>query len=261
VVSHHPAFTHHPASPPQDADQVFEVTGFNPGNPNWSKGACTADTPEGELLRSMVITVHHYTSVAASFGMSGLNKISKHAKKTYYEDPVAYITAVWGQGGLPNFPPNVATEQDGLLNRDTQLNGWWVVLPRCPRAFHAGFTGYNRKIGGVDKGGSDNTLTFLEKYEELAFLERNPQKMVERAAMHCEHCKDVAPMSLEGYFVDRLIFCANINQDNGECLDENWPPPVSETELAVAQQVRSRFSLPPLQNWLFTPESQWQSSG
>jgi hypothetical protein len=187
----------------------------------------------------MVLTQHHYTSVATSFDMSGLDKISKHANKAYYENPVEYITAVWGAAGIPGFKPDQVTEQDGLMNRDTQLNGWWSMFPRCPRSFHAGFTGYNRKIEGVDAGGSDNSLTFFEKYEELAFLEKNPQQMVERAAAYCAGCKDVTPISLEGFFADRLIYCAEVEQDPAStllCLDANWPPPVSEVELAVAQQ-------------------------
>ena len=227
------------AMPAEAAGKVFQVVGFsiqlNTGEFGEDHAAavsrCAAETAEGELLRSTVLLRHHYTSVATSFDTDSLDVIARHATKRYYEAPSEYIAAEWGAEGIPGFKPEQFTEQDGLLNRDTKKNGWWTLSPRCPRAFHAGFTGYNRLTAGVDKGGSDGSLTFYERFEELAGM--SPAEMVERASHACSGCKDVVPVPLSGYYASRLVYCAEVTS-LGECADKNWPPAPSGQEAAAA---------------------------
>jgi hypothetical protein len=209
--------------------------------------ACREDTPEAEQLRSMVVLRHHYTSVATSFDTSSLDVIARHATKRYYEAPSEYIAKEWGteEGSLPaGFKPTQFTEQDGLLNRDTQVNGWWTLSPRCPRAFHAGFTGYNRLVQGMDRGGSDTRVQFFERFEELAQM--SPAQMIARASQQCKNCHDVVPVPLSGYYASRLVYCAEMTDSGGKnagkCRDDAWPPALSDVETAAAKEVEDAIA-------------------
>lgn len=240
----------------QDAEKVFQVVGYSiPLNKGEfgqdltrAVDACREDTVEAEQLRSMVVLRHHYTSVATSFDTDSLDVIARHATKRYYEAPSEYIADEWGidPSSLPaGFKPTQFTEQDGLLNRDTQVNGWWTLSPRCPRAFHAGFTGYNRLVQGVDKGGSDTKVQFFARFEELAQM--SPAQMIARASHHCTNCHDVVPVPLTGYHASRLAYCAemtdNHGKDAGRCKDKAWPPAVSDVERAFAKETEDAVAL------------------
>ena len=242
----------------QDAEKIFQGVGWSiPLNEgefghNLSRAvyACSEDTAEAEQLRSMVVLRHHYTSVATSFDTSSLDVIARHATKRYYEAPSEYIAKEWGteEGSLPaGFKPTQFTEQDGLLNRDTQVNGWWTLSPRCPRAFHAGFTGYNRLVQGMDRGGSDTKVQFFERFEELAQM--SPAQMISRASQQCTNCRDVVPVPLSGYYAKRLVYCAEItdrgSKDAGKCRDNAWPPALGYLEIAVAKEFEDTLSTTP----------------
>jgi hypothetical protein len=195
----------------------------------------------------MVVLRHHYTSVATSFDTGSLDAIARHATKRYYEDPSEYIAKEWGtdEGSLPaGFKPTQFTEQDGLLNRDTQVNGWWTLSPRCPRAFHAGFTGYNRLVQGMDRGGSDTKVQFFARFEELAQM--SPAQMIARASRQCKNCHDVVPVPLSGYYASRLAYCAELagshGKDAGKCRDNAWPPALSDVEIAAAKEVEDAIA-------------------
>ena len=74
------------------------------------------------------------------------------------------------------------------------------LLPRCPRAFHAGFVGYNRK----HEESNDLSGTTLEsRYKELAAL--SADEMAARSSV-----ADVVATPLEGYFPEDLRYCPNV---------------------------------------------------
>ena len=220
--------------PAADAEKIFQVTAFsialNDGEFGEDRGAavtaCSANTPAGELLRSAVVVRRHYTSVALSFDTASLDSVVRHATKRYYEGPVEYITAEWGEQGFAAdefygvMRATDYTEQDGLLNRDTRSHQWWTLSPRCPRAFHAGFTGYNRRAKADDSGGSDRHVDFYTRFEEL--VEMSPSQMVSAAKEHCPECHDVVPVPLNGYYSATLNFCRRFSAAG--CSDEGWPP-------------------------------------
>ena len=218
-LAHSDAHTSIVGIPPTVAAKIFQVVGFSIPLNDGEFGAdtaaaiaaCSRNDAVGLALQQAVVTRHHYTSVATSFDTVALDTIAAHAKKVYYENPVEYIKSVWGPDGIPNFKPGDAIEQDGLLNRQTQQEGWYTLSPRCPRAFHAGFTGYNRLTKGVDKGGSDIALSFRERYDQLA--EMTPSELLAAGDNHCGGCHDVIPVPLDGFFATRLTYCPPLQPD------------------------------------------------
>jgi hypothetical protein len=85
---------------------------------------------------------HHgsYQSLGVSFRPDVAACITKHEKAAYYGDMIGYCKRNW-PGSL--IPPGHA-EQDGLINRIRESAGLTTVYTDHPRAFHAGFYGYNR---------------------------------------------------------------------------------------------------------------------
>lgn len=82
-----------------------------------------------------------YQSLGVSFRQDVATMILQHEKPRYYGDMVGYCRMTWP--GSP-IPPGHA-EQDGLINRIRWALKAETVYPERPRAFHAGFHGYNRK--------------------------------------------------------------------------------------------------------------------
>jgi hypothetical protein len=218
--------------------------------------ACSEESTAGANLRSMVLLRHHFTSVATSFSRDIFDKVTRHASIAYYENPSEYIAAEYGDHVKSPSGDEMTsaqfTEQDGLLNRDELTQGLWTLSPRCPRAFHAGFSGYNRLLPGTDKGGSQAGATFREKYDELATM--SADEMIARATAisnkireqehqeACENCGDVVPVPLDGYYATQLILCnevTNRDQDDvaaGQCADPNWPLVLTAEKKALMKE-------------------------
>jgi hypothetical protein len=149
----------------------------------------------------MVYAKPYYSSIGVSFDMVTLNKIVELALPRYYDDPAAFIT--WRFGSNDSFMERtygdgkIQIEQDGLISRLVVEEMAVSVTPRCPRAFHAGFIGYNRESS------SKNDLvgtTLVSRYEELASL--TPVEMAVRTSV-----PDVIATPLEGYFTPTLRLC------------------------------------------------------
>lgn len=90
-----------------------------------------------------------YQSLGVSFTPQRLASILPHIGADYFADPSGYCRATFPDSRIwPGF-----CEQDGLLHRIAEANGWPVAYPLAPRAYHAGFHSYNRKgvplSGGV----------------------------------------------------------------------------------------------------------------
>jgi hypothetical protein len=69
-----------------------------------------------------------------------LQVLERHHNQGYYSNPLGYI--------LKEFPDNFLKErfceQDGLTRREMMKQGLRCAFPHVPRAYHAGFYGYNR---------------------------------------------------------------------------------------------------------------------
>ncbi len=72
--------------------------------------------------------------------------VAPHANQDYFAHPKAYCQAYWP--GSKVHPTHI--EQDGLLRRVQEGSLLPTAYPHAPRAFHAGWYGYNRQrdIGG-----------------------------------------------------------------------------------------------------------------
>lgn len=81
-----------------------------------------------------------YQSLGVSFRPETGEQIIQHENSRYYGDMVGYCRRVFPGSVIP---PGHA-EQDGLINRIRERRGGVTVYAAQPRAFHAGFYGYNR---------------------------------------------------------------------------------------------------------------------
>lgn len=81
-----------------------------------------------------------YQSLGVSFRPETGARIVEHDVHRYYGDMVNYCRRAFPGSAIP---PGHA-EQDGLINRVREQQGGVTVYAAQPRAFHAGFYGYNR---------------------------------------------------------------------------------------------------------------------
>ena len=81
-----------------------------------------------------------YQSLGVSFGAGVVDLLASHARKDYYGDMVDYCHRTFPDSAIPRGH----AEQDGLINRVREASGRATVYTSRPRAFHAGFQGYNR---------------------------------------------------------------------------------------------------------------------
>jgi hypothetical protein len=81
-----------------------------------------------------------YQSLGVSLPMDSVRAVVPHVTDKYFFDPVGYCRKYFPGSEIP--APHA--EQDGVLNRLRERAGMSTVYPVAPRAYHAGFTGYNR---------------------------------------------------------------------------------------------------------------------
>lgn len=81
-----------------------------------------------------------YQSLGVSFRPHVAERAVAHEKPVYYGNMVTYCQKVFPGSAIP---PGHA-EQDGLINRIRESMGGKTIYTSRPRAFHAGFYGYNR---------------------------------------------------------------------------------------------------------------------
>lgn len=99
-----------------------------------------------------------YQSLGVSFRPETAERATEHDRPLYYGDMTAYCRRVWPGSRIP---PGHA-EQDGVFNRVRESLDGVTVYPELPRAFHAGFYGYNRpgrKLGGSIARRSEKILS------------------------------------------------------------------------------------------------------
>jgi hypothetical protein len=78
----------------------------------------------------------------------------------YYKDPISYCREHLFDAGLPSG----AASQDGLIHRVIRGSHRYTIYPTEPRAFHAGWWGYNREEGTrlVDGGWREQAEWILQ---------------------------------------------------------------------------------------------------
>jgi hypothetical protein len=74
--------------------------------------------------------------------------VTHHANPRYFARPIAYCAEHLPDEGLPAG----AASQDGLFHRVVRRDRLRVLYPIVPRAFHAGWTGWNRPQGTALQG-------------------------------------------------------------------------------------------------------------
>lgn len=124
-----------------------------------------------------------YQSLGVSFLRGSLQHIrDKKIASWYYRDPRRYC--------MQNFPNSrfgdQCTEQDGLIDRIIEADGLHGIYPIVPRAYHAGYYGYNRQGVRIEK-----SLSLEEQAEYL--LAMNEEEMNKKA-----YISDIAQCALSG---------------------------------------------------------------
>lgn len=148
------------------APHAFAVSACR--NQYYPLGLEPADDPTAVWLHGS------YQSLGVSFQAANIRRFTTHAAIPYYRAPGRYCQRVWPASAvLPGH-----CEQDGLINRVRESGGWSTVYPATPRAYHAGFYGYNR--GGPGWSADENALSISGRAELLLALDgqqlngRNP---------------------------------------------------------------------------------------
>ena len=146
-------------------------------NPN--RTVTTPDELEGYYLSS-----GDFCSIGVCFDKRVLQTlIAPHVNMAYFRRPKKYIRR--------HFPASAVglgfVEQDGLIRRIQELSRDPIAYPCVPRAFHAGFYGYNRP------GGLEGSIE--QRVQILAATIYHPTGTSDRAtAAHGDGC---APVNLE----------------------------------------------------------------
>lgn len=94
-----------------------------------------------------------YQSLGVSFRPDTVRQFLPHAKPAYYRDGGRYLRSVFPHSSIPAGH----SEQDGLINRVREQQGAATIYPWSPRAYHAGYFGYNRR-GHWNGPGADGSI-------------------------------------------------------------------------------------------------------
>ena len=81
-----------------------------------------------------------YQSIGVSFTPEKLAHVVPHANQSFYAGPLAYVRRHFPHSSLKD----AYREQDGLIYRIIEKGECVTAFPCVPRAYHAGFSGYNR---------------------------------------------------------------------------------------------------------------------
>jgi hypothetical protein len=149
------------------------------GNPN--RKLTLPDDVSGYYLSS-----GDYCSTGCCFDRAVLRAmIAPHVRMTYMRRPKKYIRRQFprSQIGLG------FVEQDGLIRRIQERSGMPIAWPCVPRAFHAGFYGYNRS-GGL-------TGSLEQRIRQLSETIYDANRMQDAAAGLQQHPDNCMPCELQ----------------------------------------------------------------
>jgi hypothetical protein len=99
--------------------------------------------PEAADPEAYYVTTLDYCSLGVCFERSVIvRRIAPHVRREYFEDPGAYCQQHWSASKVGA----AYVEHDGLIRRIQEEQGARrpIAYPYRPRAFHAGFFGYQR---------------------------------------------------------------------------------------------------------------------
>lgn len=94
-------------------------------------------------LDALIYRHQSYQSMAVAHRRASVEEFLRHATSEYFREPIAYCTRELPNHGLPDW----ASSQDGLIHRVIRGGHRNTLYPVTPRAFHAGWVGYNRSQG------------------------------------------------------------------------------------------------------------------
>lgn len=127
-----------------------------------------------------------YQALGSCFKSGVLREyIQPHFMKEYFKDPVGYCTRVFPDSFIGKF----YVEQDGLIRRIIERCKKPIAFPHYPRAYHAGFYGYNRK-SKIQMPSFETKVKFIL---ENAF---DNEKM-RRVSLNEHYYQDSMPIDLE----------------------------------------------------------------
>lgn len=122
-----------------------------------------------------------YQSIGVSFTPEKLRLVVEHAVGSFYTNPLAYIRRHFPASSLKD----AYREQDGLIFRIVEKRQEFTAYPCVPRAYHCGFTGYNR-----------SGLTLSGSYEDQA--RRIMQMNGDELNQHARSYRDYETVDLDG---------------------------------------------------------------
>jgi hypothetical protein len=125
-----------------------------------------------------------YAGIGVCFPRRAVEHVVEHATPRYFEDLRGYLKRVFPHS---RYGSNWV-EQDGLIRRLLEESSLGVAWSGVPRAYHAGFYGYNRPgrplVGSLD-----------DRIRALQLIMANGEKMNARSHRY----KDIEPCNLSGY--------------------------------------------------------------
>lgn len=138
---------------------------------------------------SAIFGYNRYQSLGVSFKTETVLRFAAHGNVKYFNNPKTYL-----QKTFPHCNKGFGWEQDGLIDNvlcDENASG---IYPVVPRAFHAGFVGYNRTGQGI----TANSVNLWEVAEKL--INMSESEMNDRAKLY----KDITRCDLTGNTTDSL---------------------------------------------------------
>lgn len=147
-----------------------------------------ADDQEGSAAD--VYRFPWYQSLGVSMRMSSLAMLRPHVNHAYFRNMGSYC-----QKFLPTGLGGGCSEQDGLMCRIIQRENLHGIYPCVPRAYHAGFMGYNRPAKRLD-----GSLQLADRITQLRAMTED--EMNQRAS-NPSH-KDIRQCEM-GYFEPQTL--------------------------------------------------------
>ena len=184
-------FTFHEAAHEIDSD-TFYVSACRNQN-NKQAGSLPAD-PEA------VYYWNRYQSLGNSFKPITLaTYVLQHCTPEYYGNMHPYCKRHFPLSEFGrSLPP--WWEQDGLINRIMEKDNLQGIFPFAPRAYHAGYEGYNRKGESLPSG-----MVLEDKISAILSMTEDEMN---RRAMNPQF-KDITKCNLEGYEAKKLKVMSN----------------------------------------------------
>jgi hypothetical protein len=124
-----------------------------------------------------------FQSLGLSWRPENLRHVTAHAKTEYYSNMRRYLTRTFPKSAYGD----MWSEQDGLINRVMERGQFTAAYPSVPRAYHAGFVGYNRK---------GESLTGCLEYRVEYLKKMTADDMNAKAAEY----KDISPVDLDAMY-------------------------------------------------------------